>query len=153
MHSLIYLDKHNSQASPGDNTLSQSEIPQAGNSQSSPEDSTPPQAESAVLPQALRPSRVGNNSQAGNPPRQVGNIPRVDSTVSQLDSDIPQAASSQTGTSQEARSSPPNRHNTPQGSSPLEEPNPKWVINFSSKPLNQAQRSVLAKGPLTLQFP
>ena len=39
---------------------------------------------------------------------------------------------------------PPNR--LPQGSS-LEEPNPKWVINLSSKPFTQAQRSVIAKGP------
>ena len=42
---------------------------------------------------------------------------------------------------------PPNRHNSPQGSSSLEEPNPKWVINLSSKLLTKAQRSVLAKGP------
>ena len=55
-------------------------------------------------------------------------------------------ASSQAGASEEARSSP-SRHNSPQGSSPLEEPNPKWVINLSSKPLTKAQRSVLAKGP------
>ena len=41
----------------------------------------------------------------------------------------------------------PSRHDSPQGSSPLEEPNPKWVINLSSKPLTTAQRSVLAKGP------
>ena len=43
---------------------------------------------------------------------------------------------------------PPNnsRANNPQGSS-IEEPNPKWVINLSSKPLTQAQRSILAKGP------
>ena len=34
----------------------------------------------------------------------------------------------------------------PKGSS-NEEPNPKWVINLSSKPLTPAQRSVLAKGP------
>ena len=34
----------------------------------------------------------------------------------------------------------------PQGSS-NEEPNPKWVINLSNKPLTPAQRSVLAKGP------
>ena len=34
----------------------------------------------------------------------------------------------------------------PQGSS-NEEPNPKWVINLSSKPLTPAQSSVLAKGP------
>ena len=38
-------------------------------------------------------------------------------------------------------------HNTLQGSSPSEEPNPKWVINLSSKPLTPAQRSVLARGP------
>ena len=35
---------------------------------------------------------------------------------------------------------------SPRGNS-LEDPNPKWVINLSSKPLTQAQRSVLAKGP------
>ena len=29
----------------------------------------------------------------------------------------------------------------------MENPNPKWVINLSSKPLTQAQRSVLAKDP------
>ena len=34
-----------------------------------------------------------------------------------------------------------------QGSSLSEEPNPKWVINLSRKPLTPAQRSVLAKGP------
>ena len=39
---------------------------------------------------------------------------------------------------------PPNRF--PQGSS-SEDPNPKWVINLSNKPLTQAQRSVLAKEP------
>ena len=39
---------------------------------------------------------------------------------------------------------PPSR--LPQGSS-NEEPNPKWVINLSNKPLTPVQRSVLAKGP------
>ena len=34
----------------------------------------------------------------------------------------------------------------------MEEPNPKWVINLSSKPLTQAQRSVLAKGPSYLEY-
>ena len=29
----------------------------------------------------------------------------------------------------------------------LKDPNLKWVINLPSKPLTQAQRSVLAKGP------
>ena len=38
----------------------------------------------------------------------------------------------------------PNR--LPQRSS-NEEPNPKWLVNLSSKPLTPAQRSVLAKGP------
>ena len=93
-----------------------------------------------------------NNSQAGNTPNnsssQAGNPPRVDSAISQSDSKVSQVASFQAGASQEARSSPlPNRHNSSQGPSSLEEPNPKWVINLSSKPLTKAQRSVLAKGP------
>ena len=107
-----------------DSTLSQgeSEIFQAGSSQASPEDSTLPQAESAVLPQAvrhsarLRASQGSNNPQAGNTPnnssRQAGNTPRVDSTSSQSDNDVPQAVSSQASASQEARSSP-SRHNSP----------------------------------------
>ena len=40
--------------------------------------------------------------------------------------------------------------NNPWGSpigNSLESPNPKWVINLSSKPLTRAQRSVLVKGP------
>ena len=41
-------------------------------------------------------------------------------------------------------STPPSSSN--QGSS-NEEPNPKWVINLSNKPLTPVQRSVLAKGP------
>ena len=41
---------------------------------------------------------------------------------------------------------PPPPSRPPQGSS-NEEPNPKWVINLSNKPLTPAQRSVLAKGP------
>ena len=136
-----------------DNTLSQSEISQADSSQSSTEDSTLPQAESTVLPlqsgtlQGLGPFKSTIIPRQVIPlGRQAGNTPREDSAVSQPDSDVPQVASSQASASQEARAFP-NRHNTPQGSSPLEEPNPKWVINLSSKPLTQAQRSVLAKGP------
>ena len=124
----------------------------AGSSQASPVDNSSSQAESVVLPQAVRCSTrlrasQASNSQAGNSLRQAGITPRVDSAVSQLDSDVPQAASSQAGASQETRSSLPNRHNTPHGSSPLEEPNPKWAINLSNKPLTPAQRSALAKGP------
>ena len=66
--------------------------------------------------------------------------------VSQPDSTVPKAASPQARASQEARLFPI-RHDTPQSSSPLEEPNPKWVINLSNKPLTPTQRSVLAKGP------
>ena len=58
--------------------------------------------------------------------------------------------------SQAGRQATRARVNNPQGSSrlppqnrsnTLEDPNLKWVINLSSKPLTQAQRSVLAKGP------
>ena len=133
-----------SHASPVDSTLSpaESELSQAGSTQSSLEDSTL-QAESAVLPQAVRHSTrlVGSQArhipQAGSSSRQSGTTPRVDSVVSQLDSTVPQVASPQAKASQEARSFP-NRHNTPQGSSSLEEPNPKWVINLFSKSLTPA---------------
>ena len=43
-----------------------------------------------------------------------------------------------------------NSANNPQGSprgSSLEDPSSKWVINLSSKPLTQAERTILAKGP------
>ena len=58
------------------------------------------------------------------------------STASQVDS----------ATSQEGNPTPNISNRLPQGSS-NEEPNPKWVINLSNKPLTPAQRSVLAKGP------
>ena len=45
------------------------------------------------------------------------------------------------------RSPLPSRQNNYKVSSSMEEPNPKWVINLSSKPLTKAQRSVLVKGP------
>ena len=89
----------------------------------------------------LRQSGAQQGSGLGRqvPPREV-------SKVSQWDSTVTQGVFPQDNASQEAGSSP-GRHNTPQGSSPLEEPNPKWAINLSSKPLTPAQRSVLAKGP------
>ena len=141
---LLQADSAISQASLADNTLSQ--------------------AESAVLSQAfpvvrcsarlraLQQAYPNNNSQAGNTPNnsssQADNTPRADSTISQPGSKVSQVASSQAGAYQEARSSPlPNRHNSPHGPSSLEDPNPKWVINLSSKPLMKAQRSVLAKCP------
>ena len=129
----------NSQASPEENTLSpaESELSQ-GSFPSSPEDSTL-QAESPIPPQAVRHSARLMARQAGNPSREI-------SEVSQQDSAVPQGVLPQDNASQEAGSFP-SRHHTPQGSSPLGEPNPKWVINLSSKPLTPAQRSVLAKGP------
>ena len=67
------------------------------------------------------------------------------SQASQGDSTTSQASS---GSTQGGNTSPSNniRANNPHGSS-SEGPNPKWVINLSSKPLTQAQRSVVAKGP------
>ena len=161
----------NPPASPADRTLPQaeSEISQAGNPLYSPADSTLSQAGSNVSqadnPQvapavqclarlmALHASQ-NNNSQAGG--SQAGNTPMADSAISQLGSKASQLGSSQADSSQvisstspqEARSSLlPNRQNSPQGSSSLEEPNPKWVFNLSSKPLTKTQRSVLPKGP------
>ena len=56
-----------------------------------------------------------------------------------------QASQDNNSNSQEvSTANPPTR--APQGSS-TEDPNPKWVINLSNKPLTPAQRSVLAKGP------
>ena len=131
-----------SQSSLEDSALSQSDISQAGSSWSSPEDSTL-QAESSVPPQAVRHlARL----RASHSSRQAGTTPREDSMVSQPDNTVSQVASPQASASQEAGSFP-NRHITLLGSSPLEEPNPKWVINLSSKTLTPAQRSVLAKGP------
>ena len=139
----------NSQASLVGNTLSQVEsvISQAGNTQSSQADIALHLAESAV-------SQAGNSqaSLAVNPPnnssRQAGNTPRVDSTISQPDSEVFSGVIFPGQCFPGSKIFPlPNRQNSPQGSSSLEDPNPKWVINLSSKPLPKAQRSVLAKGP------
>ena len=83
-------------------------------------------------------------------PKQV--IPTIQQTILGKVAGIPQgkappqASQEVQTTSWEGNNStnPPARH--PQGSS-KEEPNPKWVINLSNKPLTPAQRSVLAKGP------
>ena len=128
-----------SQASQEDNTLSptESELSQAS-SPSSLEEGTP-QAESSSPPQAVRCSARLRARQAGTFPREVSEVSKGDSTV-------PKRVLPQDSASQEARSSPigiaPHRVLPPQ-----EEPNPKWVINLSSKPLTPAQRSLLAKGP------
>ena len=106
-------------------------------------DSASSQASSAVPPNSI-PAREGPSQASNNPSTQAGRqavrcssrhrVPR--GTV------LPQACC----TSSQEGNPPPTPNRLPQGSS-LEDPNPKWVINLSSKPLIQPQRSVLAKGP------
>ena len=49
---------------------------------------------------------------------------------------------------------PMSSRNSPQrGENTQEDPKFKWVINLSSKPLTQAQRSLLAKGPYYMVSP
>ena len=103
-------------------------------------------ASSNNIPSGEGPFQVGNNptglvsSQAGR--QVVRHSARLGaSQASQGNSANPQAGSA---SPQEATTSTSNR--VPQGSS-MEEPNSKWVINLSSKPLTPVQRSVLAKGP------
>ena len=116
-----------------DNTLSpaESELSQAS-SLSFPEDGTL-QVESSTPSQEVRCSDRLRARQAGTPSREDGK-------VSLWDSVDPQGVFPQDNASQVAGSST-SRHNTPQISSPSEEP------NLSSKPLTPAQRSVQPKGP------
>ena len=95
-----------------------------------------------------RSSNPGSNSfsQASNRQgKQASSVRAVNSWPPQGRSTTSQAnsAASQRG------NNPSNQHraraNPPLCSS--KEPNPKWVINLSSKPLTQVQRSVLAMGP------
>ena len=95
------------------------------------------------------PGEGRGNSQAG----QIGNQVRsgrqgfrcsTRHRASQASQENSTASQADSTNSQEGTPTPTNR--LPQGSS-NEEPNPKWVINLSSKPLTLAQRSVLAKGP------
>ena len=89
-------------------------------------------------PQSHRASQSGHSS---NPPRASRQGTRH-SPRHQPTQPSPEACTtSREGT---PSSTPPSRSS--QGSS-NEEPNPKWVINLSNKPLTPAQRSVLAKGP------
>ena len=89
-------------------------------------------------PQSSRAPQVGHSN---NPPRASRQGTRH-SPRQQPAQPSPEACA----TSREGNptSTPPSRSN--QGSS-NDEPNPKWVINLSNKPLTPAQRSVLAKGP------
>ena len=147
-------------------------LPQAGSSQVDSADSqgvsAGPLCASTVPPQA------GSNSQAGSTASQaiiagsqVGSVVSLaDSAASQAGSNGSQAVSTD---SQGATMFPPwqvggqlglgltiprvladfsqNRGNT------LEDLNLKWVFNLSSKPLTQAQRSVLPNGPNSVVSP
>ena len=89
-------------------------------------------------PQSYRASQSGHSS---NPPRASRQGSRHSPRHQPIQPSPEACATSREGT---ASSTPPSRSS--QGSS-NEEPNPKWVINLSNKPLTPAQRSVLAKGP------
>ena len=71
-------------------------------------------------------------------PRQTAPLPRQSALTPRVLVLLPQAAQA---------SSQVNNANMSSNDNSLEDPNPKWVISLSSKPLTQAQRSVLAKGP------
>ena len=95
------------------------------------------------------PGEGKGNSQAG----QLGNQVRSDKQGFRHSTRhrSPQAsqensAASQADSTNSREGTPTPTNKLPQESS-NEEPNPKWVINLSSKPLALAQRSVLAKGP------
>ena len=108
------------------------------------------QAASSTVPSNIPtwegPSHAGNNppTQAGsNSGRQLGALlgavaPRLPQVTVLRPRQVPLVP--------EKAPNPYPSNRLPQGSS-SEDPNPKWVINLSSKPLTPAQRSVLAKGP------
>ena len=89
-------------------------------------------------PQSYRASQSGHSS---NPPRASRQGSRHPPRHQPTQPSPEACATSREGP---PSSTPPSRSS--QGSS-NEEPNPKWVINLSNKPLTPAQRSVLAKGP------
>ena len=89
-------------------------------------------------PQSYRASQAGHSS---NPPKASRQGTRH-SPRHQPTQPSPEACT----TSREGTPSSTLPNRSSQGSS-NEEPNPKWVINLSNKPLTPAQRSVLAKGP------
>ena len=85
------------------------------------------------------PPQVGSSWTEGTDTQTASNPPQAVSTNSQGVSATPPQVAQPSSEVNNANRSPNNNS--------LEDPNPKWVINLSSKPLTQAQRSVLAKGP------
>ena len=140
---------HTSSQAGEDSALPQAGASPPGEDASLSQVSTPPtplpSQPTALLPSPedrgalnLPNTQAGQSNNPTNYPRQGSRYPPRQSP--------PQASQEVQTTSREGNNStnPPARH--PQGSS-KEEPNPKWVINLSNKPLTPAQRSVLAKGP------
>ena len=116
-----------------------------------PGDSTSSQAggeATANTPAGESPSQAGNNLPSGQVDRSCRQNPRNSAKQRALQASHGNGTASQADSAGSwegnPTSNPTNR--VPQGSS-LEDPNPRWVINISSKPLTPAQRSVLAKGP------
>ena len=103
-------------------------------------------------------SQAGNNlptSQAGSQGTMSGRQnPRCSTRQRALQASWGNSTASQADSagSQESNLTP-NPPNRPAQMSSPEDPNLKWVINLSSKPLTPAQRSVLAKGPNFALFP
>ena len=108
---------------------------------------TPPSPKEGGSPVASPASQAGNSSQAGQSGNQGNRSgrqhPRCSARQRALWASQGNSTASQTDSAGTQGSNPtthlPNR--LPQGSSP-EDPNPKWVINLSGKPLTPAQRSV-----------
>ena len=116
-----------------------SSSPQSGSTPAREENNSS-QATSPPVTNNTQSSRAPQAGHSNNPPRAsrqgTRHSPRQHPTQPSLEA----CATSREGN---PTSTPPSRSN--QGSS-NEEPNPKWVINLSNKPLTPAQRSVLAKG-------
>ena len=152
-----------SQVPPHNQTLAIAHLPPGEGSDSPPVAvQLPPEAiSSSPQPRSTTTREENNSSQANSPP--VTNTPQYH-RASQAGHSVNPPRASRQGTRQPPRHQPAqpspeacatSREGTPsptppsrssQGSS-NEEPNPKWVINLSNKPLTSAQRSVLAKGP------
>ena len=122
-----------------DNSSSQAIVllPSGEENNSSQAASLLPHRERNSSPQSSSSTHAG---QGNNPPGQLGKV--IGTPQAQVNPVFP-------GSQHHLPGRQPHIH-TPsrptQGSS-NEEPNPKWVINLSNKPLTPAQRSVLAKGP------
>ena len=105
-----------------------------------------PKQQAMLVPRkrAIPPTNNSNKQAGSSSGRGNRNSARLRAFQASQENSATSKASS--ASSQGGNTSPNNSRENSQGSS-MEEPNPKWVINLSSKPLPQVQRSVLAKGP------